>query len=108
MQPDPALAGETRDSRQLLRVKRLPRHPPHRRFDRDRADRNGDAHPRCAGGSSLDFRQADRRTAGRERHKREAAQRLRAITLVVPQMAFCLNQHASSGACQEPHRKMVG
>ena len=70
MQPDPALAGETRDSRQLLRVKRLPRHPPHRRFDRDRADRNGDAHPRCAGGSSLDFGQADRRTAGRERHKR--------------------------------------
>ena len=40
MQPDPALAGETRDCRQLLRVKRLPCHPPHRRFDRDRADRN--------------------------------------------------------------------
>src|SRR5437868_12365522 len=108
MKTDATLAREFADADHLAEIERLAGHAAHRRLDRDHADRHRDASLRRA--HDLRHRLLERKgcAAGRERHQVEAAQLLRAVALIVEEMAFALYHHAPAIPRQEPQGQVVG
>jgi hypothetical protein len=108
MQPDAALACVSGDPAHLGKLEGLARHPAHRRLDRDRADRDPHAGLGGAGDFGCRLGQGEARPAGAERHQRDPAQLLRAVALVVVEMALALDQHTAPIAREEPQGEVVG
>lgn len=100
MQPEPMLAGEAGDPPEFGETESGAVHPAHRRFDRNRADRDRDACVGRRGRLGCDLFQRKGGAAGGQRHQVETAQLLRAVALVAIEVTFTLNQYAAAGAGQ--------
>jgi hypothetical protein len=108
MEADLTLPRKSGDPLHLGKIEDFTPDPADRGFDRDHPDRRRCASVLGAGGLGLDLSKAEGRAFCGQRDESQPAQRLRAVSRIIVDVALALDQNAAAALRKKSQREVVG